>query len=160
MDVIINNPASPTQAQYAPMSQLPYGPGPGYGYGPYHHHHGGPGFLLPLLLIGGVLLWRRARRRRMRGWQWAGQSPAAARGGPDFVEEIRENFKRGRERFMSDSALNIVRERFARGELSEQEYHAAVKALMGDSPSAQPGRVRMDKDEPDTRPGGPSDQII
>ncbi|WP_161881160.1 SHOCT domain-containing protein [Deinococcus alpinitundrae] len=152
MDVIINNPASQPQfaqpqVQYAPLTQTPSGYGPGYGE--YQGHHGGPGFLLPLLLIGGFLFFRgrNKRRRMMQRWQMAGgpatpQDPHAA---PDFVDDIRENFRRGRQRFMNDGALGIARERYARGEINADEYQALVKALTGEH---GPGRVNIGKDTP------------
>ena len=154
MDVIINNagPSATPQVQYAPITQTPQGYGPGYGE--YQGHHGGPGFVLPLLLVGGFLFFRsrnKRRRQMMRRWQMAG-GPAMPGGNanpnpdaPDFVDDIRENFKRGRQRFFSDGALNIARERYARGEINEGEYQAIVKALMGEQNS---GRVNMNKDTP------------
>ncbi len=151
MDVIINNPAASAQPQlqYAPITQTPYGYGPGYG-AYQEHHHGGPGVLLPLLLIGGFLFFRAGARRRrmMRRWQMAGGQnfAAPAQGAPDFVDDIRENFKRGRERFFSDGALNIARERYAKGELNADEYQALVKALGGDQ--SPQGRVNIGKETP------------
>ncbi|WP_350242446.1 hypothetical protein [Deinococcus sonorensis] len=56
MDVIINNPPAQTfQTQAVPSYPAGY-------YAP--HDHGGPGFLLPLLLIGGAVLFFRGRGRR------------------------------------------------------------------------------------------------
>ncbi|TSA86186.1 hypothetical protein FNU79_08450 [Deinococcus detaillensis] len=169
MDVIINNPATSAQpqVQYAPLTQTPYGYGPGYGEYKDNHGHGGPGFLLPFLLIGGFLFWRgKTKRRRMtQRWKMAGglssQGPAvqehgdAGNTGPDFVDDIRENFRRGRERFMSDGALGIARERYAKGEINADEYQAIVRALGGDSgnPSGNQSRTNMNK-------GTPPDSII
>lgn len=169
MDVIINNPATsaqpqfqPQQAQYAPITQTPYGYSPGYSAYQDNHAHGGPGFLLPLLLIGGFLFWRgkNKRRRMMQRWQMAGGPNSQASNkpehgntgqvGPDLVDDIRENFRRGRERFMSDGALSIARERYAKGEINADEYQAIVKALGGESgnQSSAQGRVNIGKDTP------------
>ncbi|WP_420597373.1 hypothetical protein [Deinococcus sp.] len=159
MDVIINNAgpsATPQVQQYAPITQTPNGYGPGYGeYQNNQDHHGGPGFLLPLLLVGGFFFFRgrnKRRRQMMRRWQMAG-GQAMPEGNanpnhdaPDFVDDIRENFKRGRQRLFNDGALNIARERYARGEINEGEYQAIAKALMGEQSST--GRVNMDKDTP------------
>lgn len=154
MDVIINNPVASAQpqAQYAPITQTPYGYGPGSGAYQENHAHGGPGFLLPLLLVGGFLFWRgkNKRRRMMQRWQMAGGPAGMASNrphdAPDFVDDIRENFRRGRERFMSDGALGIARERYAKGEINAEEYQAIVKALSGESGTRS--RVNMDKDSP------------
>ncbi len=154
MDVIINNPASQSQftqpqVQYAPVTQTPSGYGPGYSE--YRDHHGGPGFLLPLLLIGGFLFFRsrnKRRRQMMRRWQGAGGPgmPETQPGTPDFVDNIRENFRRGRQRFMSDGAIEIARERYARGEINADEYQAIAGALSGEQ--AFRSRVNMDKNTP------------
>ena len=150
MDVIINNAtpsATPQVQQYAPITQTPQGYGPGYGE--YRDHHGGPGFLLPLLLVGGFFLFRgrnKRRRQMMRRWQMANNGPTMPEDNhdaPDFVDDIRENFKRGRQRLFNDGALNIARERYARGEINADEYQAIAKALMGEQSST--GRVNMNK---------------
>ena len=152
MDVIINNPATTTapQVQYAPITQTPQGYGPGYGANQNNQDHGGPGFLLPLVLVGGFLVFRgRNKRRRMGRWQMANNGPATPEGkaaAPDFVDDIRENFNRGRQRFFSDGALNIARERYARGEISAEEYQAIANALTGEQSNS--GRVNMDKNTP------------
>ncbi|WP_293910049.1 SHOCT domain-containing protein [Deinococcus sp.] len=153
MDVIINNPATSAllQTQYAPVSQTPYGY-PGYDGYQGHHFHGGPGFVLPLLLLGGFLFLRgRGKRRRqmmgrsqMQNGQMQNsqtqnsqtqnsQTQGSAMPG-NFMDDIRENFRRGRQQFVTDSALDIARERYARGEITAEEYQTILKTL-----GAQPG---------------------
>lgn len=139
MDVIINNPAP--QTQYAPIIQAPDGYGPGYGPGYGYHAHGGPGFLLPLLLIGGLIFLRGrgkrrrwARRQHMQRLNMAGAGPTTPNEHDwnlreDPREDMREMFRRGREKFFSDGALTIVRERYARGEINAEEYEKLRRTL-------------------------------
>lgn len=138
MDVIINNPpAAQLPAQgYAPVQATPYGYGP-VPYGPYHDHHG-PGFLLPLLLLGGFLLFRRGRHTRRR-WMAGGpgRMTAGMEPGQDVAAEMREKFRQHRDRFMDaatgqDSALHIARERYAKGEINADEYEALRRTLGGE----------------------------
>ena len=152
MDVIINNPAP--QTPYAPMVQAPTGYGPGYGPGYGYHAHGGPGFLLPLLLIGGFLVLRGrgkrrrwARRQHMQRLNMAGGAPTTPPENDwslreDPREDMRDLFRRGRERFFSDGALAIVRERYARGEINAEEYENLRRTLSdeGEHKEADPGR--------------------
>ncbi|WP_309570248.1 SHOCT domain-containing protein [Deinococcus sp.] len=139
MDVIINNPPAATQMpaqSYAPVQATPYGYGP-MAYGPYHDHHG-PGFLLPLLLIGGVLL---LKRRRFMGRRWMAGGPgrmnAGMDTGQDMAAEMRDKFRQHRDRFVKgtggqDSALQIARERYAKGEINADEYEALRRTLGGE----------------------------
>ena len=168
MDVIINNPPAP-QLPIPLPAQLPaqgYGQvqATGYGYGPmpYGQYQGqhGPGFLLPLLLIGAFVLF--ARRRLGRRFMAGG--PGSHGGGPDLArsdlarsdlarsdmarsdmaQEMREKFRRGRDRFVNDSAQHIARERYARGEIDADEYEALRRTLSGefrpDRPTDKPAQ--------------------
>lgn len=148
MDVIINNPPAATQMpaqSSAPMQATPYGYGP-MSYGQYHDHHG-PGFLLPLLLIGGLLL---LKRRRFLGRRWMAGGPGRMNGmesGPDMAAEMREKFRQHRNRFVSgpaeqDSALHIARERYARGEINADEYEALRRTLGGELRPDRPTTVQ------------------
>jgi len=150
MDVIINN-ATPAQittqpAQtYAPVQGMPYGYGP-QAYQPYGHHDG-PGFGFFALLGLGIFLVARARRKRQMwrhrmgrggmGHQQALAGAGADWGKPDMdksemADEWRENFRRGKQKFFSDGALAIARERYAKGEINADEYQSLTKTLMGD----------------------------
>ncbi|MFC4452565.1 SHOCT domain-containing protein [Deinococcus sonorensis] len=138
MDVIINNPPAQTfQTQAVPSYPAGY-------YAP--HDHGGPGFLLPLLLIGGAVLFFRGRGRRHwrerrmmmgagNGRGWEAQTDASKDDG-DWSEKLR----RGRDRFFSDGALNIARERYARGEIDAEQYEALRRTLGDPTASAAPER--------------------
>lgn len=127
MDIFVNNAPAPVQAPaYTQMQGVPYG------YGPvYHDHHGGPGFLLPLLLLGGFLLFKRRRFSRYAMNRSAGQQPEDF--GPEkFAQEMRDKFRKGRERFVQDGALDIARERYAKGEINADEYEALRRNLSGE----------------------------
>ncbi|MFC3835404.1 MULTISPECIES: SHOCT domain-containing protein [Deinococcus] len=141
MDVIINNPpAAQLPAQvYGQVQTMPYG----YGPMPQYRDHHGPGFLLPLLLIGGFLFFKRGRHLRRR---WAADGPDTR---SEMAAEMREKFRRGRDRFVNatagqDSALHIARERYAKGEINADEYEALRRTLEGqprpDRPSQQPAQ--------------------
>lgn len=145
MDVIIYTPGP--QAQSTPMIQTPYGYGPSSG-----HPHGGPGFLLPLLIVGGFLFLRAGDRRR----RWARrqmQRPTPA-GGPaipepheddwNLREDPRDLFRRTREQFFSDGALGIVRERYARGEINADEYETLRRTLSGEGERQGPDLSKPD----------------
>ncbi|WP_425145325.1 hypothetical protein [Deinococcus sp.] len=144
MDVIINNPAAQTvlpQTYSAPAptySTQGYAAPAPYGYAPGYEHHG-PGFLLPLLLIGGLVLFLRSRGRQWRNRRrmWAAQGfgpgkPNMPEGGQNAAQQGNEpdwgeQWKRGRERFMGgglfgDKALDIARERYAKGEIDADQY--------------------------------------
>ncbi|QFP76989.1 hypothetical protein [Deinococcus sp. AJ005] len=149
MDVIINNPAP--QTAYTPMIQSPAGYGPGYGPGYGYHDHGGPGFLFPLLLIGG-LVFLRARGKRRRWAKRQHMQRLNMAGGPvptppqqddwnlreDPREDMRDMFRRGREKFFSDGALGIARERYAKGEINADEYENLRRNLGGEGESRGP----------------------
>ena len=112
MDVVINNP--PTTQTFQTQG-MPYAYGPqGYGY----KHHDGPPLGLIALLIGGFVLLKRRRCR------------TAGRG--DVLDDVRDTFKRGRDRFVNDQALHIARERYAKGEINESEYEALKRNLSGE----------------------------
>ncbi|MFB9992637.1 hypothetical protein ACFFLM_11725 [Deinococcus oregonensis] len=160
MDVIINN-ATPAQitaqpAQtYAPIQGVPYGYGP-QGYQQYGDRDG-PGFGFFALLGLGIFLFARARRKRQMwrhrmgrngmgsgGPQQALAGASAAWGKPDMdksdmADEWRENFRRGKQKFFSDGALSIARERYAKGEINADEYQSLTKTLMGDGGAADKG---------------------
>lgn len=150
MDVIINN-APAAQLPIPLPAQLPaqgYGQvqATGYGYGPMpygqNRDHNGPGFLLPLLLIGAFVLF--ARRRFGRRFMAAG--PGSHGGGSDLAQEMRETFRQGRDRFVNDSAQHIARERYARGEINADEYEALRRTLGGE---LRPDRPTPEKPAPD-----------
>ncbi|GGR29586.1 hypothetical protein [Deinococcus ruber] len=142
MDVIINNPPAQTYSTQGYAAPAPYGYAPGY------QHHG-PGLLLPLLLLGGFLFWRGKRhqqRRRQRFWGQnmpAAATPGAASQAQTYTQTAqgqqnstpqdnwRQNWQQGRERFfgggfadklLGDKALDIARERYARGEIDADQY--------------------------------------
>ncbi|THF88011.1 hypothetical protein E7T09_01955 [Deinococcus sp. KSM4-11] len=143
MDVIINNPAAtPLPAQsYAPMQATPYGYGP-MAYGPYHEHHG-PGFLLPLLLLGGFLLFK---RRRFMGRRFMAGGPGSALDGQEMAADMRDRLRRHRDRFVNDSALHIARERYAKGEINADEYEALRRTLGGEPRPDRPSPDRAGSD--------------
>ncbi len=142
MDVIINNPAAsaaPAQS-YAPAPAPQYFQGyaaPPYpqGYGPgYGRDHGGPGFLLPLLLIvGGFLFFRNGRRRRFQQWRRMARTSGGAQGqGPEEQEDngsVFDDLRRGKDKFFGDRAMDLARERLAKGEITASEFETLKKAL-------------------------------
>jgi hypothetical protein len=172
MDVIINN-ATPAQitaqpAQtYAPIQGVPYGYGP-QGYQQYGDHDG-PGFGFFALLGLGIFLFAKARRKRqmwrhrmgrngMGNGMGGGSQQALAGAGADWgkpdmdksdmADEWRENFRRGKQKFFSDGALSIARERYAKGEINADEYQQLTKTLMGDGGAADKGAdVKADADK-------------
>ncbi|WP_424952878.1 hypothetical protein [Deinococcus sp.] len=130
MDVIINNP--PAAVQTAPLQGYGvqgYG-APAYGYAPqYGEHHGG-GFGFVLLALLGVFLflrWNRfgGRRRRWAMMDGRGGQP----GGPQATSQEGQGWKSPRMPWMRDSAAEIARERFARGEINADELGAILKGL-------------------------------
>ncbi|GHF34170.1 uncharacterized protein (TIGR03382 family) [Deinococcus metalli] len=150
MDVIINNPPAatyqtPLPAQgYAPLQATPYGYGPA-AYGPYPHPHG-PGFLLPLLLIGAFVLFR---RRRFMARRFMAGDAGAMTANADMAAEMRDKWRRHRDRFVNDSALHIARERYAKGEINADEYEALRRTLSGELRPDRPSA-----DQPAGRDGG------
>ncbi|ULH14211.1 SHOCT domain-containing protein (plasmid) [Deinococcus sp. KNUC1210] len=169
MDVIINNAQSSAQ----PLVQVPQlqgtyplqsQPAPyGYGYdGPQEHGFGG-GFLVVAAVIGGVLLLKMRRRRAwMMQRMGSGPRPFGPGGGARTPEQTAADWKdtlqRGKERLFGDRALDIARERYARGEISTEEYSRLQRDLSaegrpGQDPSASstptdaPG-LKLHKDEP------------
>lgn len=152
MNVIIIDaaPAQVVPQVFIPSTAAPPGYGPAYGPG----YHGGPGFLLPLLLVGGFLLWRGRAGRRWRRMHRPGvaSGPADLRrdAGPreedwnlrDEGEDVRDLWRRGRERLFGDSAQTVARERYARGEISAEEYETIRRTLSGEdrlpAPPASP----------------------
>lgn len=125
MDVIINNatPAAPVQVapalpQYLPQQAVPYG------YGPYaFRDHDGPPIGLFVLLGVGALLFFRRRGRWERRLASAGGRPGSS------AEDL---WQRGRARLLGDRALDIARERYARGEINADEYAALRRDLGGE----------------------------
>ncbi|GBF06996.1 hypothetical protein DAERI_110178 [Deinococcus aerius] len=133
MDVIINNATPGATLQMVPQQYVP-APGLGssapYGYGPGYRHDGGfPGFFLVLLIAGAVVFLR--RRGAWRRWAGAG-GPA----GGHLGDEVRDTFRRGRSRFLNDHALDIARERYARGEINADEYETLRRTLSGEEGGA------------------------
>ncbi|GAA5534972.1 SHOCT domain-containing protein [Deinococcus aluminii] len=132
VDVIINNAAPGTPVQVIPQPYGgPYPPG-SYGYGPGY----GPGLhggfpLFPLLLIIGAVLF-------LRRWGWR-HRPQFTDGGR-LGEEVRDTFRRGRARFLEGHALEIARERYAKGEINADEYETLRRTLMDEGPHATQGR--------------------
>ena len=170
MDVIINNAGSSAQplvqvpqvqgGQYPIQSQpAPYG----YGYdGPQEHGFGG-GFLVIAAVIGGFILLK-ARRRRALMMQRLGGGPrpfgpgSMGAGGPGQAADWKDTLQRGTERLFGDRALDIARERYARGEIGAEEYGSLQRGLSGEGrPEQQPGgsdtptdapKPSLNKDEP------------
>ncbi|GEM45800.1 hypothetical protein [Deinococcus cellulosilyticus] len=127
MDVIINNPAAPAQLQgqvYAPGQPQFYGKG----YGHHDHHHGGgfPFFLL--LLIGGLFLAKKLKHKRWMEYR-AAQGGQGVKGDHkdwnprDFFEKKAGWWGK------QDSAVEIARERYARGEITLEQLQVIVKTL-------------------------------
>ena len=128
MDVIINNPAGPAQLQgqvYAPAQPQFYDQG--FGYHGHHHHGGGFPFFL-LLLIGGLVLARKMKRKRWMEYRTA-QGAQGVKGDQkdwnprDFFEKKGGWFNK------QDSAVEIARERYARGEITLEQLQVIVKTL-------------------------------
>ncbi len=138
MDVIINNPA-PTATLPAQGFTPGYGPvypSGGYaGYGPHWSHGGGSPFLGILFIVGAVLLVRFALRRAAFRRGWGGPRWAAAR--PETQGTAEPSF-RPRWPFggPEDSAMQIARERFARGELTAEEFDTIRRGLTGSAPDS------------------------
>ena len=138
MDVIINNPAASAPA--FPSTVQGYGPSYGSGaypagYGPGWGHGGGNPLVGLLFIVGAVLLVRFALRRAWmrRGWGGGGRWEAAR---PEKPETGPNSGPRGpRWPFWDaggeDSALKIARERFARSEISAEEFEAIRRGLSG-----------------------------
>jgi hypothetical protein len=127
MDIFVNNP--PTQVQQFPLQG--YG-APAYGSAPqYSEHHGGGFGLVLLALLGGflVLRWNRfgGRRRRWAAMMDGRAGPAA--GGPQATSPGGRDWKPPRMPWMRDSAAEIARERFARGEINADELGGILKGL-------------------------------
>ncbi|THF68820.1 hypothetical protein E7T06_14760 [Deinococcus sp. Arct2-2] len=171
MDVIINN-ATPAQVTaqpaqtYAPIQGVPYGYGP-QAYQQYQDRDG-PGFGFFALLGLGIFLFAKARRKRQmwrhrmgrNGMGMGGPQQALAGadwGKPDMdksemADEWRENFRRGKQKFFSDGALSIARERYAKGEINADEYQSLTKTLMGEGGAAdkatdKPADAKADADK-------------
>ena len=130
------------------MIQTPYGYGTSSG-----HSHGGPGFLLPLL-IGGGFLFLRARDRRRRWARPQQMHRPTTAGGPavhgpseddwSLREDPRNMSRRTREKFFSDGALGIARERYARGEINADEYETLRRTLSGEGEQQGPDLSKPD----------------
>ena len=118
MDVIINNP---------PAAQTYQTQGVPSGYGPQMYgskHHDGPPVGLIALLIGAFVLFRRRR-------------PVCGQG--DVLDDMRDTFRRGRDRFVNDQAQHIARERYARGEINADEYGTLKRNLGSERPDRRGG---------------------
>ena len=126
MDIFVNNP--PAQIQQIPLQG--YG-APAYGYAPQYgeHHGGGFGFVL-LALLGGFLFlrWNRFGGRLRGGPRWAAMTDG--RGGqPGGPQATSSGGRKPRVPWMRDSAAEIARERFARGEINVDELGGILKGL-------------------------------
>ncbi|MVN87088.1 hypothetical protein GO986_09940 [Deinococcus sp. HMF7620] len=133
MDIFVNNaPAQAVPQTYLPLQGVPYG------YGPLSapRHDGPPGFLLVALGIGAFLFLRRRRLHRFGG---PGQMP-------EEVRHLRETFRQGRSRFMTDQAQQIARERYAKGEINADEYEALRRTLSGEHKPGQSGQPEAEGD--------------
>lgn len=113
------------------MQDMPHGPHEGWGGGP------GPFVFLPFLFLFWTLLlalvaWAAfrliPRLREGDRWPWSSRS----------------------------SAEEILRERFARGETSAEEYGRAMRVLREDGPTDYESYVRGADDGPDTDRGSGS----
>ena len=147
MDVIINNAASSALPSVQPLVQaaqypVQYQPAPYGGYeGPQEHGFGG-GFLLVAAVVGGLILLK-ARRRRAWMMQRMGMGgprpfgPGMGAGQPPHDQgDWKDTLQRGKDRLFSDRALDIARERYARGEISAEQYGQLQRGLSG---QATPG---------------------
>lgn len=130
MDVIINNavPGTPVQVipqQYVPQQSTPSQPAP---FGPGNRSEGGPGGLFLVLILGAVIFLSRRQLWRDR----RGGPPLSAGSNPGA--EMRDTLRRGRARFLSDHALDLARERYAKGEINADEYETLRRTLSGEAP--------------------------
>ena len=132
MDIFINNP--PAQSVQIPSIQIPSvqvpfqgSAGQGYGYAPYPRHDGGFGFVL-LALLGVFLFLRWNRSGRRRRWAMMGGPGVKAEGTQGTSQEGRD-WKPPRMPWMRDSAAEIARERFARGEINADELGTILRGL-------------------------------
>jgi putative membrane protein len=113
---------APLQA-IAQQAQVPTAPPSYYGPGPWHMAYGGPWhfWLMPLLMIFFFLLVCAVMFIVMRGA--FGHWGAPFDGGPGHMPDW---FSGGATR----SALQILNERFARGEIQKEEYAEKKTALL------------------------------
>lgn len=132
MDIFINNP--PAQTVQIPTVQIPSVqlPVQGYGYAPYSQDHNdgdGIGFVL-LFLLGAFLFlrWNRFGGRRRR-WAMMGGGAGSKNEGPQATSQEGRDWKPPRMPWMRDSAAEIARERFARGEINADELGIILKGL-------------------------------
>ena len=140
MDIFVNNPpAQSVPVQSYPAQSYPvqgYG-APAYGYNPagYGDHHGGGFGVFALALLGVFLFlrWNRFGGRRFGGRhrRWAMMDTrSGAPVQPEGVSaEGQRDWKPPRMPWMRDSAAEIARERFARGEINADELGAILKGL-------------------------------
>ena len=133
MDIFINNP--PAQSIQIPSVQVPFqgNSGQGYGYAPYPRHDGG-GFGFVLLALLGVFLflrWNRFGGRRRR-WAMMGGSAGSKNDSAQATSQEGRDWKPPRMPWMRDSAAEIARERFARGEINADELGIILRGLDGE----------------------------
>lgn len=102
-------------------------------YGPGGFDGGGPGLFFPFILLFWVLI--------LGGLAWA-----AFRLVPRWREGGGGGWPGGGRR---DPAEEILRERFARGETSAEEYARALRTLRGDGPADYEDYVREAEERPD-----------
>lgn len=129
MDIFINNP--PAQMVQIPSVQIP---AQGYGYAPYSQDRndgGGIGFVL-LALLGVFLFLRWNRSGRRRRWAMMGGGAGSRTEGPQATSQEGRDWKPPRMPWMRDSAAEIARERFARGEINADELGLILKGLEGE----------------------------
>lgn len=126
MDIFVNNP--PAQVQQIPIQG--YG-APAYGYSPQYGDHPGGGLGFVLLALLGVFLFLRWNRFGGRRRRWAAMMDGRGGqpGGPQATSQEGRDWKPPRMPWMRDSAAEIARERFARGEINADELGAILKGL-------------------------------
>ncbi|ADV68504.1 hypothetical protein [Deinococcus maricopensis] len=134
MDVIINNPADAATPVYTPYAAAPAPYGYGGPTGPGWGHHGGGGFWVVFAVIAVVVI-ARARRRAWMG----GGGPGRDRGAP-----WRRAARHMPGALFGEHALNIARERLARGEISASEYATIRDTLRQEEPE-RPADVDTDR---------------
>ena len=118
-----------------------------HGFGPPTMGWGGPWILprlfFPLLIVAAVAFLVGPRFARQSHFAPAGPDPAPSYQGKAPEDILRERFARGdltRDQYR-DSVVDMLKDRYVRGELTLEEYEARVEVVMG---------VARERKSPDT----------